>query len=52
MYIATGDPKWRAPLLLRQLVNSGYLGDPKVKTESKGGYYEYFKLRNPAEDKL
>jgi len=41
MYQATGDPKWRAPLLLRQLVISGYLGK---KPSSKGGYYTYFGL--------
>jgi 3-hydroxybutyryl-CoA dehydrogenase len=41
MYEATGDPKWRAPLLLKQLVISGYLGK---KPGSKGGYYTYFGL--------
>ena len=41
MYQATGDPKWRAPLLLKQLVISGYLGK---KPGSKGGYYTYFGL--------
>ena len=41
MYQATGDPKWRAPLLLKQLVISGYLGK---KPRSKGGYYTYFGL--------
>jgi len=41
MYQATGDPRWRAPLLLKQLVVSGYLGK---KPRSKGGYYAYFGL--------
>jgi len=41
MYQATGDPRWRAPLLLKQLVMSGYLGK---KPRSKGGYYTYFGL--------
>jgi len=41
MYQATGDPRWRAPLLLKQLVVSGYLGK---KPHSKGGYYAYFGL--------
>jgi len=41
MYQATGDPRWRAPLLLKQLVISGYLGK---KPRSKGGYYTYFGL--------
>jgi len=51
MYRATGDPAWTPPLLLRQLVSTGYLGDPKVKAGSRGGYYEYFRLRRPAEEK-
>ena len=41
MYQATGDPKWRAPLLRKQLLISGYLGK---KPGSKGGYYTYFGL--------
>jgi 3-hydroxybutyryl-CoA dehydrogenase len=41
MYQATGDPRWRAPVLLKQLVVSGYLGK---KPQSKGGYYTYFEL--------
>ncbi len=42
MYKATGDPKWAPPKLLVQLVDAGYLGDPSVKPESKGGVYEYY----------
>jgi len=38
LYQATGDPKWAAPLLLKQLVAAGYLGK---KAGSKGGYYAY-----------
>ncbi len=41
LYQATGDPKWSPPLLLNQLVASGYLGK---KPGSKGGYYAYFGL--------
>lgn len=41
LYQATGDPKWSPPLLLKQLVISGYLGK---KPDSKGGYYSYFGL--------
>jgi len=41
LYQATGDPKWAPPLLLKQLVASGYLGN---KPSSKGGYYTYFGL--------
>ncbi|MFH1382280.1 MAG: 3-hydroxyacyl-CoA dehydrogenase family protein [Chloroflexota bacterium] len=39
LYQATGDSKWVPPLLLKQLVASGYLGK---KPNSKGGYYTYF----------
>jgi 3-hydroxybutyryl-CoA dehydrogenase len=39
MYEATGDPRWKPPLLLKQLVTAGYLGK---KPGSKGGYYAYF----------
>ncbi|RLI71439.1 3-hydroxyacyl-CoA dehydrogenase family protein [Archaeoglobales archaeon] len=42
MYEMTKDPKWAPPRLLVQLVDSGYLGDPSVKPESRGGIYEYF----------
>ncbi len=42
MYKATGDPKWAPPKPLVQLVDAGYLGDPSVKPESKGGVYEYY----------
>ncbi|MFQ5710849.1 MAG: 3-hydroxyacyl-CoA dehydrogenase family protein [Candidatus Geothermarchaeales archaeon] len=50
LYASTGDPKWRPPKILRQLVASGYLGNPKIKPGSKGGYYEYFKLIRPSEE--
>lgn len=42
MYEATGDGKWMPPRLLRQLVEARYLGDPKLKQGSRGGYYSYF----------
>lgn len=45
MFEATGDPDWKPPVLLRQLVESGFLGNPSIKKGSKGGYYEYFGLR-------
>ncbi|MFQ5951606.1 MAG: 3-hydroxyacyl-CoA dehydrogenase family protein, partial [Candidatus Geothermarchaeales archaeon] len=41
---ATGDPAWKPPSLLNQLVNAGYVGDPKIKKGSRGGYYDYFNL--------
>ena len=42
---ATNDNKWIAPKLLREMVQQGYLGDPARKKESKGGYYEYLKIK-------
>lgn len=40
----TGDPRYAAPLVLKKLVKSGYLGK---KPGSKGGFYEYFKIGVP-----
>jgi len=42
---ATNDNKWIAPKLLREMVQQGYLGDPARKKASKGGYYEYLKIK-------
>jgi 3-hydroxybutyryl-CoA dehydrogenase len=42
---ATNDNRWIAPKLLRQMVQQGYLGDPTRKKASKGGYYEYLKIK-------
>ncbi len=42
MHEATGEERWAPPKLLVQLVDAGYLGDPAVKPESKGGIYEFF----------
>jgi 3-hydroxybutyryl-CoA dehydrogenase len=44
LYDAIGDPRWKPPLLLRQLVAAGFLGQ---KPGSKGGYYQYFGLTPP-----
>jgi 3-hydroxybutyryl-CoA dehydrogenase len=44
MFSETGDPSWKAPALLRQLVQSGYRGNPALKKGSKGGFYEFFGL--------
>ena len=49
LYAETNDERFRPPELLRRLVSSGYLGDPRNKPGSKGGYYEYFQLKRPAE---
>ncbi len=50
LYEETGDKKFRPPEMLRKLVSEGYLGDPKTKIGSKGGYYEYFGLKKPSEE--
>jgi len=50
LHQSTGDPRWRPPMLLKMLVSAGYLGDPKVRPGSKGGYYEYFKVPRPKPD--
>jgi 3-hydroxybutyryl-CoA dehydrogenase len=49
LYRETGDEKFRPPKILRRLVAEGYLGEPKLKPESRGGYYEYFGLKRPSE---
>jgi 3-hydroxybutyryl-CoA dehydrogenase len=45
LYQSTNDSKWIPPKLLREMVQQGYLGDPARKTTSKGGYYEYLKIK-------
>jgi 3-hydroxybutyryl-CoA dehydrogenase len=50
LYAQTKDPRFRPPRILRKLVIEGYLGDPKTKPGSKGGYYEYFGLKRPSEE--
>ena len=42
MHEATGEERWAPPKLLVQLVDAGYLGDPAVKPDSRGGIYEFF----------
>ncbi|MCL4519625.1 MAG: 3-hydroxyacyl-CoA dehydrogenase family protein, partial [Thaumarchaeota archaeon] len=39
--------RFRPPDSLKTLVSQGYLGDPKLKRGSKGGYYEFYKLDRP-----
>ncbi|CAC11618.1 probable 3-hydroxyacyl-CoA dehydrogenase [Thermoplasma acidophilum] len=36
----TGDPQFIPPVSLKQMVINGYLGDPKVKYGSKGGWFD------------
>jgi 3-hydroxybutyryl-CoA dehydrogenase len=50
MYEETKDERFRPPEILQKLVKEGYIGDPKTKKGSKGGYYEYFGLQRPSED--
>jgi 3-hydroxybutyryl-CoA dehydrogenase len=50
LYDETHEEKFKPPEMLRKLVREGYLGDPKAKKGSKGGYYEYFRLERPSEE--
>jgi 3-hydroxybutyryl-CoA dehydrogenase len=43
----TQEPRYHPPLTLRKLVLSGYLGDPRFKPGSKGGWHNYFKHAKP-----
>lgn len=52
LYAQTRDSRFRPPKILRKLVAENYLGDPKVKPGSRGGYYEYYGLKRPSEDSL
>jgi 3-hydroxybutyryl-CoA dehydrogenase len=45
LYKSTNESRWIPPKLLREMVQQGYLGDPTRKKESKGGYYEYLKVK-------
>ena len=44
LYSMLREPQYKPPITLMKLVLSGYLGDPKLKPESKGGWYSYFKI--------
>lgn len=50
LYDETGEDRFRPPEILRKLVSSGFIGDPKTKKGSKGGYYEYFGLKRQGEE--
>ena len=39
-----GDARYAPPLTLKKLVKSGFVGNPKMKPGSKGGFYEYYKI--------
>ena len=45
LYSETKEERFKPPEILKKLVSEGYLGDPKVRPGSKGGYYEYFQLQ-------
>jgi len=45
LYKSTNESRWIPPKLLREMVQQGYLGDPTRKKASKGGYYEYLKIK-------
>lgn len=42
VYNETGNPGYKPPMLLRKMVMAGFLGDPRQKPGSRGGFYEYF----------
>jgi 3-hydroxybutyryl-CoA dehydrogenase len=42
LYSELGDPRYAPPLALKKLVKSGFMGNPRVKVGSKGGFYEYY----------
>jgi 3-hydroxybutyryl-CoA dehydrogenase len=44
LYSEIGDARYTPPLTLKKLVKSGFIGNPRVKIGSKGGFYEYFKV--------
>jgi 3-hydroxybutyryl-CoA dehydrogenase len=50
LYSETKDLRFKPPKLLEKLVSEGYLGDPRTKKGSKGGYYEYFGFERPEKD--
>jgi 3-hydroxybutyryl-CoA dehydrogenase len=44
IYGITFEPQYKPPLMLKKLVLSGYLGDPRTKLGSKGGWKDFFKV--------
>ncbi len=50
LFSETHEEKFRPPPILKKLVAEGYIGDPKLKKGSRGGYYEYFGLKRPSEE--
>ncbi|MHA1605252.1 MAG: 3-hydroxyacyl-CoA dehydrogenase family protein [Candidatus Freyarchaeota archaeon] len=44
IYNETGNPAYKPPMLLKKMVIAGFLGHPRQKPGSRGGFYEYFKV--------
>lgn len=51
LYKETGQERYKPPVILKKLVSEGFLGDPKLRKGSKGGYYEYYGLKRPSDDR-
>jgi len=47
IYSVTREPQYKPPLTLRKLVLSGYIGDPRFKPGSRGGWRDYYKVAKP-----
>ena len=47
IYSITKETQYKPPLTLRKLVLSGYIGDPRFKPESRGGWRDYYKVVKP-----
>ena len=47
IYSITKEPQYKPPLTLRKLVLSGYIGDPRFKPGSMGGWRDYYKVAKP-----
>ena len=45
LYEETGELTFKAPIILKKLVLSGYLGSKKIKANSKGGWYDYYRIQ-------
>jgi 3-hydroxybutyryl-CoA dehydrogenase len=45
LFAELGDPHYAPPLTLKKLVKSGFLGNPRIKVGSKGGFYEYYGIK-------
>ncbi len=45
IYRETREKRYAPPITLKKLVLSGYRGDPKFNPGSRGGWYDYFKVK-------